>query len=42
MDGSTEVHRFVHRTVKDSGGELLWASSRPGGLPTDETIPLAR
>ena len=37
----TEVHQFVHHTLKDSG-ELLWASSMPCGLPTDETIPLAR
>ena len=42
MDELTEVHQFVHRTLKDSGGELLWASSMPCGLPTDETIPLAR
>ncbi len=42
MDELTEVHQFVHHTLKDSGGELLWASSMPCGLPTDETIPLAR
>ena len=33
MDELTEVHQFVHRTLKDSGGELLWASSMPCGLP---------
>ncbi|MBV7542726.1 glutamate--cysteine ligase [Acidovorax sp. sic0104] len=38
----TEVHQFVHHTLKDSGGELLWASSMPCGLPTDETIPIGR
>ncbi|MFI8615484.1 glutamate--cysteine ligase [Acidovorax sp. NPDC077693] len=38
----TEVHQFVHRTLTDSGGELLWASSMPCGLPTDETIPIGR
>ncbi|WP_298209965.1 glutamate--cysteine ligase [Acidovorax sp.] len=38
----TEVHQFVQRTLKDSGGELLWASSMPCGLPTDETIPIGR
>lgn len=42
LDELTEVHQFVHHTLKDSGGELLWASSMPCGLPTDETIPLAR
>ena len=38
----TEVHQFVHRTLTDNGGELLWASSMPCGLPTDETIPIGR
>ena len=42
LDELTEVHQFVHRTLQGSGGELLWASSMPCGLPTDETIPLAR
>ena len=42
LDELTEVHQFVHHTLKDGGGELLWASSMPCGLPTDETIPLAR
>ncbi|WP_121455269.1 glutamate--cysteine ligase [Acidovorax sp. 106] len=42
LDELTEVHQFVHHTLKDSGSELLWASSMPCGLPTDETIPLAR
>src|SRR6218665_2002779 len=41
LDELTEVHQFVHPTLKDSG-EVLWASSMPCGLPTDETIPLAR
>lgn len=36
------VHQFVHRALQSYGGELLWASSMPCGLPTDETIPLAR
>jgi glutamate--cysteine ligase len=38
----TEVHQFVHHTMQAHGGELLWASSMPCGLPTDETIPIAR
>ena len=42
LDELTEVHQFVHRTLQDSGGELLWASSMPCGLPTDETIPIGR
>ncbi|MBD9394476.1 glutamate--cysteine ligase [Acidovorax sp. ACV01] len=42
LDELTEVHQFVHHTLKESGGELLWASSMPCGLPTDETIPIGR
>lgn len=42
LDELTEVHQFVHQVLQGSGGELLWASSMPCGLPTDETIPLAR
>ncbi len=42
LDELTEVHQFVHHTLKDGGGELLWASSMPCGLPPDETIPIGR
>ena len=42
LDELTEVHQFVHHALQAGGGELLWASSMPCGLPTDETIPLAR
>jgi glutamate--cysteine ligase len=34
-----EIHQSVYRNIED---ELLWVSSMPCGLPTDETIPLAR
>ncbi len=37
-----ETHQFVYRTLRDQGEEMMWASSMPCGLPTDETIPLAR
>jgi glutamate--cysteine ligase len=37
-----EVHQFVHRALQNQGGELMWASSMPCGLPTDETIPIGR
>eukprot|EP01038_Epipyxis_sp_PR26KG_P020275 gene20275-28706_t len=40
LDELTEVHQFVHHTLKDGGGELLWASSMPCGLPPDENIPI--
>ena len=38
----TEVHQYVLRTLQGAGGEMLWVSSMPCGLPTDETIPLGR
>jgi glutamate--cysteine ligase len=34
-----EVHQFVTRSLD---GEMMWASSMPCELPTDETIPTAR
>lgn len=37
------VHQFMHRTLDaQCDGELMWASSMPCRLPTDETIPLGR
>jgi glutamate--cysteine ligase len=38
----TEVHQFTVRSLRAAGDEMLWASSMPCGLPTDETIPLGR
>ena len=37
-----ETHQFVYRNLREQGEEMLWVSSMPCGLPTDETIPLAR
>ncbi|MFM6986080.1 MAG: glutamate--cysteine ligase [Hydrogenophaga sp.] len=41
-----EIHQFTLRSLRAQGGmageEMLWASSMPCGLPTDETIPLGR
>ncbi len=42
LDDLTELHQFTYRVLRDAGDEMLWASSMPCGLPTDETIPLAR
>ncbi|MDQ2777946.1 MAG: glutamate--cysteine ligase [Pseudomonadota bacterium] len=36
------VHQFVYRSLAAAGDERLWVGSMPCGLPTDETIPLAR
>ncbi|RYZ10497.1 MAG: glutamate--cysteine ligase, partial [Comamonadaceae bacterium] len=39
----TQVHQFVYHTLREQGDdEMLWVSSMPCGLPTDETIPIAR
>jgi len=38
----TEVHQYTVRSLRMAGDEMLWASSMPCGLPTDETIPLGR
>ncbi len=38
----TELHQFTYRAMQQAGDEMLWVSSMPCGLPTDETIPIAR
>ena len=37
-----EVHQFTYRALDAAGDEMLWVSSMPCRLPTDETIPLGR
>ena len=38
----TALHQFTYRSMQALGDEMLWVSSMPCGLPTDETIPIAR
>jgi glutamate--cysteine ligase len=38
----TQVHQFTYRVLNELGDERMWVSSMPCGLPTDETIPIAR
>ena len=38
----TQLHQFTYRVLQETGDEMLWVSSMPCGLPTDETIPIAR
>ena len=38
----TEIHQVVYHEMAALGDEMLWVSSMPCGLPTDETIPLGR
>jgi glutamate--cysteine ligase len=42
LDELTQVHQFTYRVMRELGDEMLWVSSMPCGLPTDETIPLGR
>jgi glutamate--cysteine ligase len=42
LDELTAIHQFTYRSLQDTGDEMLWVSSMPCGLPTDETIPLGR
>ena len=42
IDELTQIHQFTYRSMKDTGDDMLWVSSMPCGLPTDETIPIAR
>lgn len=39
-DELTAIHQFTYRALRERGDEMLWVSSMPCGLPTDETIPL--
>ena len=38
----TQIHQFTYRAMQALGDEMLWVSSMPCGLPTDETIPVGR
>ena len=42
IDELTQVHQFTYQAMQALGDEMLWVSSMPCGLPTDETIPVAR
>jgi len=42
LDELVEVHQHVYHSLQQAGDEMLWVASMPCGLPTDETIPLAR
>ncbi len=41
-DELTQIHQFSYRAMQALGDEMLWVSSMPCGLPTDETIPIGR
>ena len=35
-----QIHQVVYQELAAAGHEMLWVSSMPCGLPTDETIPI--
>ena len=37
-----QLHQVTYRALQAQGDDMLWASSMPYGLPTDETIPIGR
>ena len=42
LEELVQVHQYTYRVLAQAGDERLWVSSMPCGLPTDETIPIAR
>ncbi len=42
LDELTQIHQFSYRALRELGDEMMWVSSMPCGLPTDETIPIGR
>ncbi len=42
LDELTRIHQFTYQAMQALGDEMLWVSSMPCGLPTDETIPVGR
>ena len=42
LEELTRIHQFTYRSMQQLGDEMLWVSSMPCGLPTDETIPIGR
>lgn len=42
LEELTQIHQATYHAMRDMGDEMLWVSSMPCDLPTDETIPLGR
>ncbi|MDB5891684.1 MAG: glutamate-cysteine ligase [Polaromonas sp.] len=42
LEQLTQIHQFTYQAMRALGDEMLWVSSMPCGLPTDETIPIGR
>ncbi len=37
-----QLHQFTAQVLREHGDEMMWVSSMPCGLPTDENIPIGR
>lgn len=42
LEELTQIHQATYQAMRDMGDEMLWVSSMPCDLPTDETIPIGR
>jgi glutamate--cysteine ligase len=42
VDELHQLHQFTAQVLREHGDEMMWVSSMPCGLPTDETIPIGR
>ncbi|MEO8153625.1 MAG: glutamate--cysteine ligase [Rhizobacter sp.] len=42
LDELTQIHQATYQAMRELGNEMLWVSSMPCELPTDETIPIGR
>jgi len=42
LEELTQIHQATYQAMRDMGNEMLWVSSMPCDLPTDETIPIGR
>jgi glutamate--cysteine ligase len=42
LDELTHTHQATYHALAEAGDEMLWVSSMPCRLPTDETIPIGR
>jgi glutamate--cysteine ligase len=39
LDELLQIHQYTYRVMRDAGEEMLWVSSMPCNLPTDDNIP---
>ncbi len=42
LEELTQIHQATYHALREAGDEMLWVSSMPCDMPTDETIPIGR